>query len=318
VLALFVIGIVAVNAVAYFQARAMLVFQSGSDRTPPPEKLSVAGKLRALLFGVTIPRPANHDDPGKHGLPYRTETVASTSGNQLEAWRIPGESNRPVVLLFHGYSAAKDNMLPVAKTLHSLGCETWLVDFRGSGGSTGNRTSIGYHESDDVAAVFRHVQANLGAGRKLVLLGSSMGAVAILRAMETDRLQPDALVLECPFDRLLTTVENRFRMMSLPPFPLARLLVFWGGWQSGFNGFKHNPVDYARTVRCPALLLHGVLDTRVRLPEAQAVAATLGANVTFKIFERLGHECYAVGESKEWRHAVATFLDGLAIQGRAP
>jgi hypothetical protein len=41
-------------------------------------------------------------------------------------------------------------------------------------------------------------------------------AAAILRAVSAHELSPDALILECPFDRLLTTVQNRFAAMRLP------------------------------------------------------------------------------------------------------
>jgi hypothetical protein len=62
-----------------------------------------------------------------------------------------------------------------------------------------------------------------------------MGSAAILRAVALRGISPAALVLECPFDRLLSSVENRFAIMGLPPVPVARLLVFWGGIQHGFK-----------------------------------------------------------------------------------
>ena len=60
-----------------------------------------------------------------------------------------------------------------------------------------------------------------------------MGAVACLRAVHALGVQPDAMILECPFDRLLTTVRHRFDAVRVPSWPLAELLVFWGGQQSG-------------------------------------------------------------------------------------
>ncbi len=82
-------------------------------------------------------------------------------------------------------------------------------------------------------------------------------------------MQPAALVLESPFDALLSTVVNRFALMGLPAFPFAHLLVFWGGVQQGFNGFRHYPADYATEVRCAVLLLDGANDTRVT-PDGKA------------------------------------------------
>ena len=52
-------------------------------------------------------------------------------------------------------------------------------------------------------------------------------------------VRADAVVLECPFDRLLTTVEHRFELMGVPAFPLARLLTFWGGVGGDTHGVEN-------------------------------------------------------------------------------
>ena len=84
-----------------------------------------------------------------------------------------------------------------------------------------------------------------------------------------------SLVLENPFDRLVTTVGHRFESMGLPTFPGAQRLVFWGGVQVGFNGFRQNPVEYAQTVRVPTLLLIGEQDPRVHVDEVESIASAL-------------------------------------------
>ena len=78
--------------------------------------------------------------------------------------------------------------------------------------------------------------------------------------------------------------------MGLPAFPCAQLLVFWGGMQCGFDGFAHNPVEYARHVACPTLLLQGEQDTRARLQDA------------------LAHESYIEAQPDEWKQSVTDFL----------
>jgi pimeloyl-ACP methyl ester carboxylesterase len=127
-------------------------------------------------------------------------------------------------------------------------------------------------------------------------------------------VKPDAILLECPFDRLLTTVENRFGLMGLPAFPFARLLVFWGGVQGGFNGFAHNPVEYARSVQCPAFVLAGERDPRARLQDTRAVFDALSEPRTFKVFTNLAHQSFLEGQPEEWKKAVSEFLTGLKLQ----
>ncbi|NJR40440.1 MAG: hypothetical protein HC781_18420 [Leptolyngbyaceae cyanobacterium CSU_1_4] len=87
----------------------------------------------------------------------------------------------------------------------------------------------------------------------MILYGASMGAVAVMRAVAIEKIEPVALILESPFDRLLNTVRHRFEVMGIPSFPSAELIVFWGGVQLGIDGFNHNPVDYARSIDCPRI-----------------------------------------------------------------
>ena len=304
---LLLLGFVAFNAVAYRHARAMMHFAPMGERTPDVAQLSTWKKVGVLFTGVTLPRPENQRTPAECGLAFTVEKYPGARGTTLEAWRMEGQPNAPRVFLFHGYGGSKDSLLEVAQEFHSWGCEVWLVDFHGSGGSSGNTTSVGYHEATDVAASVAFATQRFGP-RKTVLFGTSMGAAAILRAVHLGAVQPDALVLECPFDSLLHTAGNRFHLMHLPMFPFAHLLVFWGGWQQGFNGFNHNPAEYAASVRCPTLLLQGGEDTRVTLMQAQAIADALGARGEFKTFPRLSHQSYVQAEPVEWRRIVSSFL----------
>lgn len=260
------------------------------------------------MCGVSIPRPANQRTPTNVGLDSLTTYFTGAHGLKIEAWQIPVSKSKGTVILFHGYCGRKDSLLEAAKEFHSLGYDTLLVDFYGSGGSAGSDTSIGYYEADDVVAAFHYVKAEQ-TNQPVILYGVSMGAAAILRAVGELGIKPNALILECPFDRLLTTVQNRFAAMDLPTFPAAQLLVFWGGLLEGFNGFNFNPADYAKNVKCPVLLMNGGEDPRVTTREAENVAKNLNAESEFKVFPDLSHQSYVVGQNAAWRSYVSAFLD---------
>jgi pimeloyl-ACP methyl ester carboxylesterase len=142
-----------------------------------------------------------------------------------------------------------------------------------------------------------------------------MGAVAVLRAMSALGVTADAAVLECPFDRLINAVRARFRAMGLPAFPGAGLMVFWGGWQHGYNGFAHNPVEYARKIACPVLLLHGRDDARVRASQVEAIYQNLPGRKAMHVFEGLGHDSYAAKRPEQWKEWVGDFLKGAESAG---
>lgn len=138
-----------------------------------------------------------------------------------------------------------------------------------------------------------------------------MGGAAVLHAMATEPLEPRALILESVFERLLTTVEHRFQSMGLPAFPAAELLVFWGGVAGGFDGFAHNPVDFARHVRVPTLILQGDRDLRVQVAEGQAIHAQLQGPKQIVIADA-GHAVSDSMDAGRWNAIVATFLRGPA------
>jgi alpha-beta hydrolase superfamily lysophospholipase len=296
------------NFVAYQQASAMLNFTQAGIPTARPEDLSLWQKVKVLLLGVTIPKPKNQASPQDFNLAFETHRLQVDDTVELEAWYIPRRRAKGLVLMFHGYAVARDQLLPEARAFHQLGYAVFLVDFRGSGGSNQATTSAGFYEAEDVTQALAYVQTNLRADQPVILYGQSMGGAAILRAVQANDLQPDAIIIEAVFDRMLSTVENRFNTMGVPSFPAAHLLVFWGSVQRGYNGFEHNPLDYAPAVKCPILMLHGQEDPRVTLAQAKAIYDQIRSEKVFEPFEKVGHESYIRADEARWKAAVGSFL----------
>jgi len=117
-------------------ACAMTRFVSAGTRTENPETLTFPEKLKVLLTGVTVPKPKNTATPDRFGLEFQTCRFAGDAG-ELEAWYVPGIEHRGLVLMFHGYASCKSELLPEASAFHELGYAAILIDFRGSGGSSG-------------------------------------------------------------------------------------------------------------------------------------------------------------------------------------
>jgi alpha-beta hydrolase superfamily lysophospholipase len=305
---LLLIFVVLLNGLAYRHAYAMTHFlPNGNGPRKKLEQYTTSEKVWVLLNGLPVYRPQPTRTPEDLGLAFEVQTILGGLGN-LEAWFVPHPRSRGVALMFHGYTNCKADLLDEAAVLHELGYACLLVDFPGSGGSEGDATTIGYREAEDVARCVEYARERW-PGQPLILYGQSMGAAAILRALAIHGTKADAAVLECPFDRLLSTVEARFRAFGLPSFPAARLMVFWGGVQHGYNGFDHNPVEYAASVDCPVLLLHGRHDRRVTCEQVESIYQNLRGRKQLHIFEGLGHESYVVPRREEWKGCVERFLD---------
>lgn len=199
-------------------------------------------------------------------------------------------------------------MISRAEDLHSLGYNIAIVGFRGSGNSEGDYTTIGYEEANDVIASYRFFKGKLPE-QHFYLFGSSMGAAAILKALATEPLPVEGVMLEYPFASLHQSVKNRFNVMGFPSFPIANLLTYFGGLQLGFDAYAHNPSDYAKKVECPVLYLAGDHDDRVTNEETSLVFQNLKSkDKTLHVFKGGRHESFNKSYRAEWLTLCENFL----------
>jgi alpha-beta hydrolase superfamily lysophospholipase len=290
------------NMMAYNHAYKFTHFTKIEGERVKPENLSFASKVKVLFFGVDNFRPINTQQPEQ---PY--ETIMIQSRQSLECWLKKEKNSKGIVVLFHGYSGNKSGNISYSKAFNKMGYSTLLVDFMGSGGSEGNQTTIGFKESQDVKAAFDYIKKTF-PNEEIILFGSSMGAVAIMKSVADYDIQPNKIVLECPFGTMRKTVQKRFEAMNVPSFPFADMLMFYGGIQNGFNAYRHKPTAYAKQIKTPVLLLYGVNDERVTLAETNAIFEALNGEKKLILLENSAHQNYLVNDEKIWLEAVEAFL----------
>lgn len=312
-LAVVVLGFVALNVVAFGHARAMLRFARVGWKTKNPEDLRGLEKLKVLLIGVRVPKPVDDRTPDQLGLSYERHTIAVDARVTLGAWLIPHPHPKGGVILFHGFTAVKSQLLLEAAAFHARGYSALLVDFRGSGDSSERYTTVGYREADDVVAAIRYAAEKLGMHAP-ILYGRSMGACAVLRALALHDSAVTAVVLEGVFDRMLTTVKQRFLSMGVPPTPFAQLMVFWGGTMFGFWAFAHNPIAYAARCRARTCMLHGSEDPRATLAQAKTVFDALPGDKRFVVFPGAKHETLIEFDRARWDAAIDDLLGAPALR----
>lgn len=292
-----------INIIACFHAYKFTHYADAAATFPKnPEKLTIREKIAALVFGVNLPRPENIQQPSR-----KFETI-SIQNNQLECWEINVENAHGTVLLFHGYGNRKSSMLDRSSAFNKMGYNTVLMDFSGSGGSQGNTTTIGFRESREVKLCYDFYKQK-NPDKPVILMGTSMGAAAIMKCVHDSQIQPDAIILECPFGSMYQAVCNRFEAMKVPPFPMAALLVFYGGIMNGFWAFDHNPIDYAKKINCPVLLMCGGNDERVSVRETELIYENLQGEKKKIIYPKSTHESYMNKYAKEWKSDVEGFLN---------
>jgi uncharacterized protein len=293
------------NVIAAFHAWKFTHFYPpGIYNNKKPEQMNAWEKTKVILFGVRLSKSVIKSFPE---TAYKTVSLHTSEGLRLEGWWIPVRNPKGTVILYHGYGASKTALLPESAYFHQLGYNTFLLDFRAAGNSDGSTCTIGYREAQDVKLAYDYVKSN--GEKHIILWGMSMGAAAILKAIPEYHLQPEKVILECPFATLTDAVKARMRAVHLPPTPLSQMLTFWGGVELGFWGAGYKPEQYAKQLHMPVLLCWGRHDPRVYKAETDIIYKHLNTSKkTLVIFEESGHQSFYRNEGEKWKKAVHTFL----------
>lgn len=300
------------NLLAYVHAYRFTHFKASSgNRTKDPSELSAFDKVKVVLAGIDNPRPSHKNHPD---VPFTTINIGNEE--KLEAWKIEVPQSKGTIVMFHGYAGEKSSLLTRSTEFNKMGYNTVLIDFLGSGGSSGNSTSIGYHEAEEVLAAYQYFQH--GGEKNIILFGTSMGSAAILKAIHDQQayplMNPSAIIIECPFGSLYKTVSARFTLMNVPVVPMAALLTFWGGVQHGYWAFDHNPSEYAKAVQCPTLLLFGEKDDRVSMEETKEIFNNLNGQKTLCTYRDAGHNVFSNDNKLNWTKDVKQFLTKKPVE----
>lgn len=239
----------------------------------------------------------------------RTHRVTTSDGLELRAYCVEAVDDEPdfVALLVHGLFRSSMELEPVAKMLRQRGGEVWLMDQRNHGGSSRAPFTGGLRESDDVVEVVEYVRRQPGrAGRPLVILGVSLGTVAVSLALP--RIDDVAgVVLDAPIDdltaaahRMMTFRRTGDRRSSLYMYePWRSLIVTSIGLWSGFSMSDVRPIEVVATMPhdLPVLVISEELDDRAPPETVQHVFGRMPQHDGTKELWRVA----GVGHAKAFR-----------------
>lgn len=293
-------------------------YNDPSLRGPQPK--STWTTINNIVFGAQIPKRINDSVPS---VPYDKVILTTRDGIKLEAWEINTDKafpshildsshilpHRPTVILFHGLGSCKSAILNEAYSFLHMGYDVFLVDFRAHGGSTGNETTIGVREAEDVRSAYDFIKRQ--TGQEPVLWGISLGAATITSAIYQFNLHPSKIILEMPFGSMYNAVKGKLHIMGLPSQPIAPLLMFWGSVLNGIWAFGNNPTTFAKQITCPTLIQWGANDPRVTRAEEDKILANINTtNKQLVVYETCKHESLCTKEPVKWKTIVQQFLNG--------
>ena len=203
-----------------------------------------------------------------------------------------GEVPEAAVVLVHGFSASTEDpkVCRVAEALQADGLDVVAYDARGHGRSEGAST-LGDLERHDVAAA---VDVARERSERVVLVGASMGAIAVLRYAATidDPESLDGVVtVSCPAQWRLPRNARGMLAAALTRTPPGRAVAsrlmrvqVAPRWTN-----PEPPIDLVPRITCPIAVIHGSADRFVAPGDAAELHAVANSPRRIELVPDLGH-----------------------------
>lgn len=190
--------------------------------------LAVATISGYLLYQIVSPprSPANVDVSLLMGHPTIYKFEIPGQGTR-EGWFFPGLLHAPTIVLCHGYSSQRADVLTLVTALQEHQFNVFLFDFAGHGSVPG-RTALGYGETQQLlAAIHGLEQRDDIDNTRFGVWGTDLGAYATLAAAgQEPKIESIAVdsVYDQPSDFLLVQVGHT----GLGGLPLVKTFCLFG------------------------------------------------------------------------------------------
>lgn len=242
--------------------------------------LLILGLSVYVGWNLTHPeREAINDNPANYGLNYKEVEFKSADEHiDLKGWFISPESyNGMTIVIAHGYrkNRIQDDVpaLKLVRQLTDRGYQTFMFDFRNSGQSGGDLTSVGQFEKYDLLGAVQWLKQNTTG--KIGVIGFSMGgATAMLAAAEDTAIA--GLVSDSSFHNLDEYLRENLSVWSgLPEFPFTSLIMTLIPPVTGTDPHEVNPLRAVEKIYPrPILFIHGKADQSIPYSSSQRLAET--------------------------------------------
>lgn len=221
-------------------------------------------------------------------MPDRTLVTSDLLNLEARRWLVGG-TPRAAVVLVHGFCASSRDpaVVAVADELHAARLDVVSYDARGHGRSEGHST-LGDLEQHDVAAAVALARERVD---DVVLVGASMGAIAVLRYAVTDPELRGVVSVSCPARWTLPINPTAAAAAVMTRTPLGRLILARGmkvrvarRWTS-----PAPPVELVERLEVPVALVHGSDDRFVPAKAATELYASAPGRRSLDLVAGMGH-----------------------------
>ena len=255
-----------------------------------------------------------HDCPN-HGAGTAGTEVVSSDGIRVAGWYIPsGDGNpptAPTVVIVHGWGVSKSDALRYAATMHDQ-FNLVLVDLRHAGRSSGEQSTVGVLEQNDLRAMLDWL-VRTKHPTQIAAFGDSGGAATAAKLARTDR-RIGALIMESPHARIAYALEQRVGRAAPPTYPSVWVVEIGVWLRTGVWPGDADPIDAIPDLGTrPLEIIYGSADD-TDLPDQNAkllfeTARAAGVPAEIHVCPGAGHGWVVNTCPTEYRQWVVSFLE---------
>lgn len=232
-----------------------------------------------------------------------TDVTFAGADVALRGWQCSGSGEKRGALVFlHGVADNRGGMGALALRFTGRGLDVVAYDSRAHGESGGDACTYGYWEKADLRKVLDSVPG------PVVLLGGSLGAAVALQEAADDNRVVGVVAAEV-FSDLRTVARER------APWFLSEGMIrkaFAIAEERGrFRVDSVSPVDAARGIHVPVLLIHGAHDVDTPADHSRRVLAALAGPKELLLVEGAGHN-QSLGGERVWQRIERWIDDVMA------
>jgi dipeptidyl aminopeptidase/acylaminoacyl peptidase len=243
------------------------------------------------------------------GIDHEDAAFTTSDSLTIRGWYVPpSDSLGPVVILLHGYTGNRTQMIGRARMLREAGIGSLLYDARGCGESDGSLVSMGYYETADLEAAIRFLRSR--GVDDIGCIGVSQGGATI--ALAAERLSGiKCAILESTYDDMDHAIDHRFHhYLGIPSWLGASLMVPIAELRLGCSTGRIAPVDHVGELACPVMIIGGAADTRVWSDDTRRLFAAAREPKSLWFIPGAEHEDLQAFAPAEYQRRVLGFIEG--------
>lgn len=236
------------------------------------------------------------------------EVKTTSHGLRLTALHLKNRSHKWVILL-HGYTGCKEELLHIGKWYYEQGYNVLLPDLRAHGASQGKYFGMGYIDRLDIVHWMKYITSK-DETAKIILHGHSMGAAT---ALFTAGENPSHLV-GCISDSAYTSVYRVFqiqikKLFKLPGHALLGTVnILFGLRKGGYYLNSGNVVKYTSKIKVPVLFIHGKKDDLLPISMCDELYDVCNSKKEKVLLDDCGHAQGDLEDYNSYMNIVDNFI----------